>query len=261
MDGVNKTLYIPLYGKSSVSKKGIILHDTKAEEIWERESFSIKGKSKSKWLCYNMAIRARIFDDWTDSMLKNNPQALILHIGCGLDSRCLRLKENYENFVDADFDEVIAVKKKYFTGLENYQMISFDASRADMVADLPDADCAIVVLEGISMYLKSDSLIEFFKAIDKKYKKINILMDTYTEYAAKMSKYKNPVNDVGVTTLYGMDYPETVFQDTNIRFVREHTMTPVTITKELPRFDRFVFKIMFDNSLYRKIYRLFEFEK
>ena len=34
MNGVNKTLYIPLYGKSYVSKKGIILKDTKAEEIW-----------------------------------------------------------------------------------------------------------------------------------------------------------------------------------------------------------------------------------
>ena len=30
---VNKTLYIPLYGKAYVSKTGIILHDAKAEEI------------------------------------------------------------------------------------------------------------------------------------------------------------------------------------------------------------------------------------
>ena len=41
MDHVNKTLYIPLYGKSYVSKKGIILHDEKAEEIWAEEGFSL----------------------------------------------------------------------------------------------------------------------------------------------------------------------------------------------------------------------------
>lgn len=29
MNGINKTLYIPLYGKASVSKKGIILQDKK----------------------------------------------------------------------------------------------------------------------------------------------------------------------------------------------------------------------------------------
>ena len=34
MTEVNKTLYIPLYGKAFVSRKGIILRDAKAEEIW-----------------------------------------------------------------------------------------------------------------------------------------------------------------------------------------------------------------------------------
>ena len=40
MNNVNKTLYIPLYGKAYVSKKGIILPDKKAEA--QKET----GKSK-----------------------------------------------------------------------------------------------------------------------------------------------------------------------------------------------------------------------
>jgi O-methyltransferase involved in polyketide biosynthesis len=39
MDSVSKTLYIPLYGKDYVSRKGIILNDPKAEEIWKRRKF------------------------------------------------------------------------------------------------------------------------------------------------------------------------------------------------------------------------------
>ena len=46
MNSVNKTLYIPLYGKAYVSKKGIILHDSRAEYIWEKEGFKLKGKFK-----------------------------------------------------------------------------------------------------------------------------------------------------------------------------------------------------------------------
>ena len=76
MNEVNKTLYIPLYGKSFVSRKGIILQDSKAEEIWAKEGFELKGKSKSKWLAYNMAMRARVFDDWTSQLLKKNPDAV-----------------------------------------------------------------------------------------------------------------------------------------------------------------------------------------
>ena len=46
MNNVNKTLYIPLYGKAYVSRKNIILRDKKAEEIWNAEGFELKGKSK-----------------------------------------------------------------------------------------------------------------------------------------------------------------------------------------------------------------------
>ena len=63
MNDVNKTLFIPLYGKALVSKQNIILNDTTAEKIWENEGFTLHGKSKSKWLAYNMAMRARVFDD------------------------------------------------------------------------------------------------------------------------------------------------------------------------------------------------------
>ncbi len=65
MNNINKTLYIPLYGKALVSKKGVILQDKKAEAIWEAEGFKSNGKSKSKWLAYYMGMRSRIFDEWT----------------------------------------------------------------------------------------------------------------------------------------------------------------------------------------------------
>ena len=50
MNSINKTLYIPLYGKAFVSKKNIIISDRKAEEIWSKEGFRLKGKSKSKFI-------------------------------------------------------------------------------------------------------------------------------------------------------------------------------------------------------------------
>lgn len=52
MDNVNKTLYIPLCGKAYVSGRGLFLHDEKAEQIWSAEGFSLKGKSRSKWLAF-----------------------------------------------------------------------------------------------------------------------------------------------------------------------------------------------------------------
>ena len=42
MDPVNKTLYIPLFGKALVSRMGILLHDSRAEAIWDKEGFPLK---------------------------------------------------------------------------------------------------------------------------------------------------------------------------------------------------------------------------
>lgn len=261
MNEVNKTLYIPLYGKSMVSKQGIILKDNMAEGIWNAESFEIKGKSKSKWLSYNMAMRARIFDDWTKSMLRQNNDVIVLHIGCGLDSRCIRINEPYSNWIDGDFPDVINIRKKYYNESEHYHMISFDASKPENVISLPDSKRAIVILEGISMYLQNKQLNALFRELAKKYESLNILMDVYTVFGARASKYKNPINDVGVTKVWGIDDIQTVLECTDIICKKEHSLTPDYLVDELKSCERLFFKMIFNDFLYKKIYRLYELEK
>ena len=88
MDSVNKTLYIPLYGKAYVSRRGILLSDPDAEVIWEKSGFALKGKSASKWLSLYMGMRSAVFDRWLREKLSEKPGSTVLHLGCGLDSRC-----------------------------------------------------------------------------------------------------------------------------------------------------------------------------
>ena len=76
MDCVNKTLYIPLYGKAYVSRRGLFLEDPMAERIWGAEGFPLKGKSRSKWLAYYMGIRSAVFDDWTRQQLADHPDGV-----------------------------------------------------------------------------------------------------------------------------------------------------------------------------------------
>ena len=261
MNEVNRTLFIPLYGKSKVSRQGIIIKDEMAEKIWDAEGFEIKGKSKSKWLGYSMAMRAKVFDEWTEKMLVENPDALVLHIGCGLDSRCLRVSAPYAKWIDGDFQDVIEVRKKYYSENEKYRMQFFDLSKSEMIENLPGAKTAVVILEGISMYLKNEEIREFLKNIGKKYDAVHILMDAYTVFGAKASKYKNPINDVGVTQVWGIDDIQTVLEGTSFKFVAEHSMTPDKMIAELPSSERWFFKLLFAGSFAKKIYRLYEISK
>ena len=260
MNEVNKTLYIPLYGKAKVSRQGIILNDPYAEAIWKEEAFPIHGKSRSKWLAYNMAMRARVFDDWTDILLQQNEDALVLHIGCGLDSRFMRIKSSCSEWIDCDLPEVIETRKKHFQENEKYHMSALDASRPEEIESLPDRDTAIVVLEGLSMYLTNSKMHGLLQALDKKYQTLHILMDVYTEFGVKASNYKNPVKDVGVTKLYGINDIDSIISGLRMRFVKEHSFTPKALVDELAPLERLFFKMLFTRKLYRKIYRLYELE-
>lgn len=261
MNEVNKTLFIPLYGKAWVSKKGIILNDPAAERIWEAESFPIRGKARSKWLAYNMAMRARVFDDWTNEMLAQNKEALILHIGCGLDSRCQRVSQPFTAWVDCDLPEVTEVRKKYYKETDSYKIRELDASSPEQIYQLPDKETAIVIIEGVSMYLTNDQFHDFLEALQNKYRRLHILADFYTEFGARASKYKNPVNEVGVNKLYGLDDIQSLLTGLKIRLKAEHSFTPAYLVNELKPAERAIFKLMFTGKIYRRIYRLLELEK
>ena len=260
MNNVNKTLYIPLYGKNYVSKKGLFLNDKKAEEIWEAEKFSLKGKSKSKWLAYYMGVRSAVFDEWLKQQMSVLQDAVIIHIGCGMDSRAIRVGVEGHKWYDVDFSEVIEERKRYYAETTNYQMIAGDARDCRWLTNIKESQSAIVVMEGVSMYLTIEEMQGLTDSLCSHFEKLALLVDCYTSFAAKMSKHRNPIKDVGVTEVYGIDNPQ-VYQSEKLAYVKEHTMIPQKYIDELKGFERFIFAKLYAGSFSKKLYRLFEYKK
>lgn len=258
MDNVNKTLYIPLYGKAYVSRKGIILRDPKAEEIWATKGFPLKGKSRSKWLAYYMGMRAAVFDRWLKQAMDADPSAVVLHIGCGIDSREERVGTQGHLWFDLDFPNVISERKRYYQERSSYKMLSADVRSADWLATVPSGN-TIIVMEGVSMYLRPEELKQILAQICDHFEKVTLLMDCYTEFAAKASKVRNPINDVGVTQVYGLDDPK-LLEGNGVAFVREHEMTPAELVDELQGMEKKVFKALYAGSIAKKMYRLYEYK-
>lgn len=259
MNSVNKTLYIPLFGKALVSKKGIILSDKKAEEIIGKEEFFLKGKAKSKWLAYFMAMRSKVFDNWLKEKAKEHSNAIILHFGAGLDSRVERVNLQENLFVDIDFPAVIEEKKRYFFESENYKMIGADIREESLFSLLPNSEKAIAIFEGISMYLTNDELKNILSSLSKKYKNLSVLLDCYTTFGAKMSKIKNPVKSVGVKEVYGLKDHKILEENTSLSFIKEHSLTPSELIDELKGFERFIFKNLYAGKTSKKIYKMYEY--
>jgi len=181
------------------------------------------------------------------------PDAVVLHIGCGMDSRILRVGEGNHLWFDVDFPEVIQQRKRYFEETENYKMISGDLREKDWLEVIPGKK-AIVVLEGVCMYVKPEELKTALENLYAHFEQVQILMDCYTEFAAKASKYKNPINDVGVTLVYGMDDPNNL-----PGFVWEHEMTPEELIDQLKAMEKRIFRSVFAGGFSKKMYRLYEY--
>ncbi len=260
MSAVNQTLYIPLYGKSAVSKKGIILKDPMAEMVWEKEGFVLKGKAKSKWLAYYMSMRAAVYDAWTKEQLEKYPDAVVIHLGCGMDSRCLRVGKRANLWYDVDFPEVIEERKKYYPTSDRYLMIGSDVCVKDWLGMVPEASRGIVIMEGISMYLPLRDLVELLGALKEHFGELHLLMDCYTEFAVKASRVKNPIKEVGAEAMTGIDYPEYIAEQTGLEYVHEHNMTPQELINQLEKSEQKVFKILYAGAVARKLYRMYEYK-
>ena len=260
MNNVNKTLYIPLYGKAHVSRKGIILKDKKAEEIWAKEGFSLKGKSKSKWLAYYMGVRSAVFDEWVKQQMAAVPNAVVLHIGCGMDSRAIRVGTANHKWYDVDFAEVIEERKRYYAETNDYKMLAGDARDCKWLAAIEEKSAAIVVMEGVSMYLTVDEMKTLIDGLCAHFEGLSLLVDAYSSFAAKMSKHRNPIHDVGVTEVYGIDTPQ-AYQTESLAFVKEHTMIPQHYIDELKGLERLVFAKLYAGGFSKKLYRLLEYRK
>ena len=260
MDNVNNTLYIPLYGKAKVSQMGIILEDRTAEKIWAENAVLLGKKSKSKWLAYFMAMRARVFDDWVRKMLAMDSEVLVLDIGCGLDSRVHRVGASGVLWYDLDFPEVIARRRKYYSEDVDYHMVAGDAAQPAWLVEIPRNRTAVIVMEGMAMYLPPDAMERMMAMLSQHFSSAHLMMDVYTNLGAKLSKWKNPVTEVEVTTVYGLNHPTEPLGKSRIRYVREHSMTPPELVNQLAGMERILFRLLFAGGAAKKMYRMYEYE-
>ena len=206
-----------------------------------------------------MGMRSAVFDRWVREKLAAFPDAVVLHLGCGLDSRCLRVKHD-SLWLDVDFPEVIRERKRHYREEGSYRMVGADLREGDWLTQVPRGQ-AIVVMEGVSMYLTAEERSGLLRRLGEHFSRVELLMDCYTVFAAKASRYKNPINEVGVTRVYGLDDPLEPVKDTPLRFAEELDMTPAEQISQLKGMEQTVFRKVFAGSFSRKMYRLYAYRK
>ena len=152
-----------------MSKNNLFINDPKAEEIISKVKFNFEDLKQSKWLSMYMALRAKIIDEICNRYITQNPNTTVIHLGCGLDSRCLRVDNNNISWYDIDFQSVIDLRKQFYEETEKYKMIGKSVTDLSWLDEIDlDNQSVLIVAEGLTMYLSEQELQQLIKGINNK---------------------------------------------------------------------------------------------
>lgn len=117
LDGVAETLLIPLYHRAVESQRSdAILKDEKAMALVTQMSYDFDQVRNIQTTEGNKVARlmlTREIDRYAREFLSRHPEAVVVHIGCGLDSRFERVDNGHVKWYDLDFPDVIGLRRKF----------------------------------------------------------------------------------------------------------------------------------------------------
>jgi methyltransferase (TIGR00027 family) len=120
LSGVAETLLITLYIRAIESQRPDALFKDERAEALVRQ---LDPESLRKTLALTedsgrlvLILKSREFDRFAQDFLARHPDAVVVHIGCGLDTRFERVDNGQVEWYDLDLPEVIELRRKLVGG-------------------------------------------------------------------------------------------------------------------------------------------------
>lgn len=99
-----------------------------------------------------VVARTIVLDKLANKYLAKSKGAVVVNIACGLDTRCYRMN-GYTHWYNLDLPETIAVREKLLPESGEISQIAMSAMD-DWSGEITEHDApAIVIIEGLTMYL------------------------------------------------------------------------------------------------------------
>lgn len=186
-----ETMLITLYAKANESKlSDSLLHDHFAAEIIDQIDYNFSKLKVSFGLMVHLAVRAHMFDQWIQEFISLYPDAIVLNLGCGLDSRIFRIDPPKGiHWFDVDYPNVIELRQRLYPEHEEYTMIGSSVTASSWMDQLPVGRPAIIIAEGLFMYLQQEEMMKLLNAIITHFPNGNLAFDIFTQLGVQVLKY------------------------------------------------------------------------
>lgn len=207
-----ETMLVTLYGRAlETDEKDPILRDPAAQEAIRRIDYDFKSLNL-KWSDrLAIAARAKMFDQWAGEYLASHPNACVLHLGCGLDSRVFRLDPGPGIlWFDVDFPEIIELRQRLFPARDGYFMIGTSVTEGNWLTQIPRDRPVLVIAEGLMYYLAEADIQALLQQIVARFPSGQIMFDSISRLYLKMQKTNVGISATGARMLWGLNDPHEI---------------------------------------------------
>lgn len=207
-----ETLLPTLYGRALDSRTANpILGDTFADEAVRRLDYDFAKLDLPKGASISLPVRAKHLDLWTREFLADHPDATVLHLGCGLDSRVYRINPSAAvRWYDVDQDEVIALRRSLYPERPGYEMVATSVVNLRWLDVVPTDKPVLVVAEGLVIYLPVHEGLALFRAITERFPSGEIVFDAYSRWMLRRTARLPTVRKTGAVLHWGIDDPHEI---------------------------------------------------
>jgi O-methyltransferase involved in polyketide biosynthesis len=254
-----ETLLITLYAKALDSRsKNSILNDKAADALlsaidYDFEKFRNFGSEI-------IVIRARQFDDWVRAFIGNHRDAVILYLGCGLDTRITRINPPATiQWFDLDYPEVISLRKKFYSARTGYEMVASSVTDLTWLKQIPDEKPILIIAEGLFEYLPSEEVRKILHAITDHFSHGELIFDVMNSNAVK-SGNERLKDTTGAVLKWTVDNVDEVDQlNPELKRVTELPLFKSSYLRKLPFALRLSLKVMSVIPAFKNMMRLMKY--
>ena len=190
--GVQKTLSPVLRAKALDNRlPDPILGDKYAERTMRRLDPDFdKGTFGTSQMGLNAVVRAKVHDDWARSFLADHPDAVVLHLGCGLDARVYRINPPATvDWYDLDYPAIIELRQQFLPPREHCTLIGCGVTDLTWLDRIPRGRPVLVIAEELVPYLTETDLRRLLTSVVDAFPTGQIQFDTVAAWAWRSSKW------------------------------------------------------------------------
>lgn len=261
-----ETMLMTLSGRAIQSHwEHPILRDPWAEEAMRRIDYDMSQtlKGVSSWGVWKkigptiIASRAATFDLLTTRYLADHPDAAVLQVGCGMDSRVFRIAPpTTVQWFDVDYPDVMDLRRQLFPERDgSYHLIGAPLSDLRWLDEVPRDRPGLLIAEGVLHYLSEPEVKALLNAVVAHFPSGQLIFDICNPFIVKRTG--SNVGGTGATYKWGLDDPQDIRQlEPKLELVKEYRPSEQVAFSRFPFWWRIPYRAQEVNSTLRRMERI-----